>query len=350
MEIALSFEQVQSLIGESLSEGQTHQTITGIASLDEAQPGDLTFLDNLKYQDSVANSKASVVLLPLTYQGTPKLDQAFLRVRYPSQALAKVCGYLEQRTRSRPSPGIHPSAVIDPKAQIDETATIGPLCVVQQHARVGARAVLQSHIFLGSRAFVGDHSWLMPHVTVMDNCHIGERVRLNPGVVIGSEGFGYSTEEGRVIKEPQVGAVTVQDDVEIGANTTIDRARFDQTLLQAGTKIDNLVQIAHNVRIGKNCLIASQAGIAGSTVLEEAVMLGGQAGLTGHVTIGKGAKIAAQAGVANDIKSDSLVTGTPAMPLMLARRIDALKKQLPDLFKRTKKIENFIETLHLKDA
>ena len=174
----------------------------------------------------------------------------------------------------------------------------------------------------------------MPHVTIAAECVVKNRVRLHAGVVVGSDGFGYEFVQGRHEKVPQVGRVVIDDDVEIGANATIDRARFSETVVGEGTKIDNLVQIAHNVVIGKHCLICSQVGISGSTTIEDYVVLGGQAGLAGHLTVGKGSKVDGQSGVNSDLPPGSFVKGTPCLPYTLEQRINVLRKRLPDLFRR----------------
>jgi UDP-3-O-[3-hydroxymyristoyl] glucosamine N-acyltransferase len=229
--------------------------------------------------------------------------------------------------------------VVAPGAQVAASATVGPLCVIEPGAVVGERAHLQAQVFVGRNARIGDDCWLAPGVMLATECVLGRRVRLQAGVVIGSDGFGYEFVKGRHEKVPQVGHVWIGDDVEIGANTTLDRARFSRTEVGEGTKIDNLVQIAHNVVIGKHCLICSQVGISGSTTLEDYVVLGGQAGLGGHITIGKGAKAGGQAGITSDIAPGTFVNGTPAVPFQLERRLAILHQRLPDLFKRVDALE-----------
>jgi UDP-3-O-[3-hydroxymyristoyl] glucosamine N-acyltransferase len=204
---------------------------------------------------------------------------------------------------------------------------------------VGERVHLQAQVFVGRNAVVGDDSWFMPGVVLAAECEVGRRVRLHSGVVIGSDGFGYEFVRGRHEKVPQVGGVVVADDVEIGANSTVDRARFGRTIIGEGTKIDNLVQVAHNVRIGRHCVLCAQTGISGSTVLGDYVVLGGQAGLAGHLTLGKGAKVGGGAGVTTDVSAGGFVNGSPAIPYMLERRIAVLKQRLPDLFRRVDRIE-----------
>jgi UDP-3-O-[3-hydroxymyristoyl] glucosamine N-acyltransferase len=214
---------------------------------------------------------------------------------------------------------------------------------VEDGAVVGERTHLQAQVFNGRAASIGDDCWLMPGVMVATECRLGRRVRLHAGVVIGSDGFGYEFVAGRHEKVPQVGQVVIEDDVEIGANTTIDRARFSRTLIGEGTKIDNLVQIAHNVVIGKHCLICAQAGVSGSTVVGDYVVLGGQAGLAGHITVGRGSKIDGQTGVNSDLEPGSSAKGTPCLPYQLEQRINVLRPRLPELFRRVDALEEQIK-------
>jgi UDP-3-O-[3-hydroxymyristoyl] glucosamine N-acyltransferase len=282
-------------------------------------------------------------LLPEDYAGEPGADQLFVLVEKPSVALARLCQRIERLLWPKPEPGVHPSAVVAPDVKIPASATIGPLCVIESRAVIGERTHLQARAFVGRGARIGEDCWLMPGVTVAAECVVKNRVRLQPGVVIGSDGFGYEFVAGRHEKVPQIGKVTIEDDVEIGANSTIDRARFSQTAIGEGTKIDNLVQIAHNVVIGKHCLICAQAGISGSTTVEDYVIVGGQAGLAGHLTVGKGAKIDGQTGVNSDLAPGSFVKGSPCLPYNLEQRVNVLRKRLPDLFRRVDEIETRLE-------
>jgi len=246
---------------------------------------------------------------------------------------------VEQALWPKPLPGVHPTAVVAPGVVIPESATVGPHCVVEAEATVGERSHLQARVFVGRGAAVGADCWLMPGSTVMAECTLGRRVRLHPGAVIGSDGFGYEFVAGRHEKVPQVGTVELGDDVEIGANTTIDRSRFEKTLVGEGTKIDNLVQVGHNVIIGRHCMICAQAGIAGSCILGDYVILGGQVGLAGHLTVGAQAQVAAQSGVMEDVPVKASVFGSPSQARMLEARILALRNRLPELFKRVDALE-----------
>lgn len=343
MELTLSSADIVGIVQAGQTRGATSATIKGIASLKAAQAGDLSFLGNPKYKPEVTATLASVVLLPLDYAGEPKPGQLFILVEKPSVALAKLCSRIEQLLWPKPAPGIHPSAVIAPGAKIAASATVGPLCVIENDAVVGERSHLQARVFVGRHARIGDDCWLMPGVTLAAECVLKNRVRLQPGVVIGSDGFGYEFNAGRHEKVPQVGMVCIEDDVEIGANSTLDRARFSRTVVGEGTKIDNLVQVAHNVVIGKHCLICAQAGISGSTTVEDYVVVGGQAGLAGHLTVGKGSKIDGQTGVNSDLEPGSFVKGSPCLPYNLEQRVNVLRKRIPELFKRVDALEETLK-------
>jgi UDP-3-O-[3-hydroxymyristoyl] glucosamine N-acyltransferase len=339
MQVTFSIPEIIAITRPTATRGATGAVVRGLASLAAATRGDLTFLGNAKYKSDVGQTQASVVLLPADYTGEPSTDQLFLLVDNPSAALARVCARLEALLWPRPAPGIHPLASVAGDAQVAPSATVGPFCVVESGAIIGEHAHLQAQVFVGRNARIGNDCWLMPGVVLASECVLGERVRLHAGVVVGSDGFGYEFVRGRHEKIPQVGHVVIGNDVEIGANSTLDRARFSRTEVGEGTKIDNLVQIAHNVVIGKHCLLCAQVGISGSTTLQDYVVLGGQAGIAGHITLSKGAKVGGGAGVASDVPAGGFVNGNPAIPYMLERRIAVLSQRLPDLFKRVAALE-----------
>jgi UDP-3-O-[3-hydroxymyristoyl] glucosamine N-acyltransferase len=334
MTLAFSAAELVSILAPRSTRGATSATIRNIAALKDAQAGDLSFLGNPKYKPEVAATRASIVLLPADFEGEPPADQLWLLVDNPSATLATLCARLEAALWPRPAAGIHPSAVVDPSAKVDPSATVGPLCVIEAEASVGPGSVLQAQVFLGRAARVGADCWLMPGAHVATACLIGDRVRLHAGVVVGADGFGYEFQGGRHVKVPQVGCVEIQNDVEVGANSTFDRARFSRTVVGEGTKIDNLVQIAHNVVIGRHCIICAQVGISGSTTLEDYVILGGQAGVAGHLRIGKGAKADGQTGVRTDVEPGVFLKGTPGLPYQLEQRINVLRPRLPELFRK----------------
>jgi len=348
MTLALTIDQLAAITAAQSVEGDAvarARTLAGIAALGDATSTDLSFLANPRYEAEVVASRAGAVLVPVAHAGKPAVGQVFLRVDRPSYALALVCAAIEARLWPRPAAGVHPSASIDSTAQVDPTAYIGPGCTVLAGAQIGPRATIEAQCHLGVGARVGAESWLKPRVTVADYCLVGARCRIQSGAVIGSDGFGYEPVDGRIERIPQVGVVELEDDVEVGANTTLDRARFSRTVVGRGTKIDNLVQIAHNVRIGQQCLIAAQAGVAGSTVLGDGCVLGGQAGVSGHLRLGDRVKLGAQAGLFEDVPADGFMNGTPAMPFGLERRVAVLARRLPDLFKKVDSLAAALDAL-----
>ena len=334
MTTSFTIAELAALTGAEAVEGAIAGPITGVAALAEATSADLSFLGNAKYADAVAASRAGAILVPVAFPGKPANGQAFLRVANPSYALALFCGVLEARLWPRPPAGIHATAVIAASAKVDPSAHVGPLCVVGEGAVLAAGAVLEARCHVGPRASVGADCWLKPGVVVGDYCVLGARCRIQSGAVIGSDGFGYEPVNGEIRRIPQIGNVVLEDDVEVGANSTLDRARFSQTVVGRGTKIDNLVQIAHNVRIGRQCLITAQVGIAGSTTLGDHCVLGGQSGVAGHLTLGDRVKLGAQTGLFEDVPADGFMNGTPAVPFGLERRLVVLSRRLPDLFKK----------------
>lgn len=339
MQVAYTTAEIAALVGAQRTTGTATRPVTDVASLSAAHAGDLSFLGNTKYKGQVPGCAATAVLLPLDYAGEPQSGQVFIFVDNPSVALARVCARIEQALWPKPAPGVHPSAVVAPSARIDATAHVGPLCVIEEGVQIGAGTVLQASVFVGRDARIGEGCFVLPGCVIAAACSLGQRVRLQPGVIIGSDGFGYEYVQGRHEKVPQIGTVVIGDDVEIGANSTLDRARFSRTVVGEGTKIDNLVQIAHNVVIGRHCILCAQVGISGSTTLEDFVILGGQAGLGGHITLGKGSKVGGGAGLTTNVPAGAYVNGTPAIPYMLERRLVVLNQRLPDLFRRVGALE-----------
>jgi len=336
-------KQLSEIFEGATFTGNLDSQINSIASLSEAKECDLSFLGNIKYSSEVALTKASILILPNSYKGDTPATASVFRCENPSILLAKFCAVLEKQMWPEPKRGfIHPSAVVEDSAQVDSTANIGPFCYIGRNAKIGKNSYIESHNHIGANVVIKDNCHLMPRAVVMDYCVLGSFVRLQPGCVIGSDGYGYEYSNGVHHKVPQIGNVVVEDYVEIGANTCIDRARFDKTLIGAGSKLDNLVQIAHNVKVGKLCLIVSQTGISGSTTLGNGCILGGQVGLVGHITLGDGAKVGAQSGVNCDVPSNLYIQGTPALPYMLHSKLDILHEKLPDFFSRLKDIEKHL--------
>ncbi len=343
MAFSFPLSRIRRILGDGAEyDGSYSGEVTGIASLGEAGDGDLSFLGNPRYKAGAATSGASVLLLPRSFSLAPRPGQLLVRVDNPSFALALICREIESDLFPRPQPGVHPTAVVEEGAEIDPAASIGALCFIGAGARIGP-CVLHQQVSVGRHAAVGEGSVLFPRVVIGDFCIVGRRNRISAGAVIGADGYGYEFLEGAHQRVPQVGAVETGDDVDIGANSAIDRARFGATRIGDGSKIDNFVQIAHNVQIGKNCLVVAQVGISGSTVFEDGVVAGGQAGIAGHLRIGAGAQIAGGTKVTTSLEPGAKVRGYPAEPMLLFNRIAVLQRRLPELFKRFDLLEKSLE-------
>jgi UDP-3-O-[3-hydroxymyristoyl] glucosamine N-acyltransferase len=322
----------QTLDGEVL--GDDRCVLTGFAPATTAKAGDLTFAENETYFQAAEKSAAAAILVDKPFTSATKV---VIRVANARVAFAKVLPLFFPEPKF--AAGIHPSAAIAATAQIDPSAHVGPHCLIGDHVRIGPRTVLQGGNHVGANSKLGDDVVLFPNVVLYAGTQVGHRVRVHAGTVIGSDGFGYVLDQGIHRKVPQVGWVVIHDDVEIGANVTIDRGALGPTSIGRGTKIDNLVQIAHNVTIGDHCLVIAQAGIAGSTKLGNYVTLAGQAGIAGHLKIGNKAVIAAQSGVMHDVKDGDKWFGYPAQPDRLMKRQIIAMQQLPDLIRRVRELE-----------
>ena len=335
----MRLRELAELVGATLEEGYADLDITGVASLQEARPGDVTFFGNPRYLSQLRSSVASAAIVPIDC--TEQVEPILLRVPNPSTAFAAVVAAFAPTEIVR-EPGIHPSSVVSPKAQLGQGVSIGPLVVVEQGAVIGEGCVIEAGCLIGQEVRIGACCHLYPNVTIRERCILGDRVILQTGAVIGSCGFGYELHEGRHEKIPQTGIVEIADDVEIGANTTIDRARFGRTVIGKGSKIDNLVQIAHNVQIGMHSIVCSQVGIAGSTRIGSYVTLAGQVGLAGHIEIGDKAVIGAQSGLSKNVPSGSMVIGAPAKPIKEWKQNNFYISQLHKLYERVKELEKLV--------
>lgn len=340
-----SLSEIANLVGGTVV-GDGSVRITGLSGIKEAKSGDLTFLANAKYAPLLEKTEASAVIVS---QEIPAQKFAAIVVENPSLAFSKIAENVFQ-SHGPILKGIHPTAVIGQDVCFGQNVAVGPCAVIEDGVVVGDNTVICGLAHIGRATRIGPDCLIYPHVTIRERITIGQRVIIHSGTVIGSDGFGFANVKGVNVKIPQIGIVEIQDDVEIGANVTIDRARFDKTVIGKGTKIDNLVQIAHNVRIGENCMIVSQVGISGSTVLEDNVVLAGQAGLVGHITIGKNSVVAAKSGVPSSIPADSVYWGFPAKPMAQAKKVNAMVQRLPhyvgiilDLKKRIAELEEHIK-------
>ncbi len=332
-------EIAQMIDGEVCGDGNVK--ITGLNGIREAGSGEITFVANSKYAALLKRTDAAAVIIP------PSLDPPeipSIRVDDPVQAFSILAQKMVGDDQYEIS-GIHPTAVIADDVRIGSDVSIGPQVVVEPGVVIGDRCRIEAGSFVGYKAEVGADGHLLPNVTILSKCRIGSRVKIFSGTVIGADGFGFEVVNGAHQKIPQIGIVIIEDDVEIGSNVTIDRARFNATVIGRGTKIDNLVQIGHNVIIGAHCIVVSQVGISGSTLVGKNSILAGQAGIAGHLTIGANSIVAAQAGVTGSIPENSKVSGYPAKPHVHAKRVNAHVQQLPDYIKRIKALEKKISEL-----
>jgi UDP-3-O-[3-hydroxymyristoyl] glucosamine N-acyltransferase len=330
----VTLQELTSRLGCRL-EGDGRLEVVRVAGLEQAGPGDLTFLANPKYAAALPTTKATAVIVADGVAGAPC---AVLRAPNPYLAFARAAQALLPDTR--PAPGVDPLATVAPDATLGDGVAVGAFAVVGAGARIGARTILHPHVVIGPGAEIGPDCRLHAHVSIRERCRLGARVVVQDGAVVGSDGFGFAQhDDGTHEKIPQTAIVVIEDDVEIGANSTVDRPAVGETRIGPGTKIDNLVQIAHGVALGRNVLIAAQVGIAGSTVIEDSVMLGGQVGVAGHITLGKGSIASAQSGVTNSLAPGAFVTGYPAVPNREWRKASVLFRRLPELKKRVAELE-----------
>ncbi len=332
--MTFTVKELAALSGGELV-GDSTLKITGAASLGEATQGEISFFANRKYVALLRKTRATAVFVPPDF--AEPINAAQIRVSNPTKAFEQVLLKFAPKPITF-TPGIHPSAVVDPSAQLGDRVSIQPLAVIEAGAKIGDDTIIGAGSYVGHETVIGSACHIYPHVTIRERSRIGSRVIIHSGAAIGADGFGFEMIDGRQEKIQQLGIVQIDDDVEIGANTTVDRARFGRTWIQQGVKIDNLVQIAHNVVIGKNTVIAAQTGIAGSVQIGQRVLIGGQAGIIGHIEIGDNTAIGAQSGIPKSI-SGGAWWASPAVPLAEAQRQIAWVHRLGKLFARVKEIE-----------
>ncbi len=330
--------EIAAFIGGEL-QGPAASPITGARPLLTASATDLAFLEKAAGAAWTGSRPAGCLIAPLDAKSALAARAgAVIFIKDPKQAFARVLSKFDKELNPLPQPGIHPSAVVAPGAKLGAGVYIGPHAVVEEAAEIGANAVISAGCYVGAESHIGEGSRLYPNVTVRERCSIGRNVILHPGVVIGSDGYGYINVSGTHQKMPQVGRVVIEDDVEIGANSAIDRAALDATVIGAGSKLDNMVHIAHNVRIGRNCLIMAQAAIAGSVSVGDNAIIGGQAGISDHVTIGKNAVVMAKTGIMADLAAGQVVFGHTGRPRLLAMKVEVLLSKLPEMYHTVQKL------------
>ena len=325
-------------------DGDASLVVTGLNGIKEATSTELTFLANPKYFSLIKETDAPAIIV------APEADvsgKAFIRVKNPSLAFAKAITMFRDEEQLRPK-GIAASAEIAESAQLADNVAVGANVVIEEGAKIGKNTAIFAGCYIGQNVCIGEGCIIYPNVTLRDGVEVCNRVIVQPGAVIGADGYGYEQVDGRHVKIPQIGTVLVEDDVEIGANVTIDRARFGKTIIGKGTKIDNLVHIAHNVTIGENCLLVAQVGISGSVNVEDNVILAGQAGVSGHLTIGANSVAAAQTGIIKSCPPNSKLIGFPARPHADQMRVWGHASKLPEYTKIIKELQQRIEQLEKK--
>jgi len=338
-----TLNEIAKLIdGEVIGNGDI--LINGASGIREAAEGEITFLANSKYSSLMDKTRAAAIITSNDAQATTK---PIIITQNPSLAFIKIISMFTPDDAGHPH-GIDYTVVMGKNVSLGKDVTIGAYSVIGDNVTLGDNVIIYAACYIGHQTKIGAQTLIYPHVSIRERISIGRGVIIHSGAVIGSDGFGFATIKGAHHKIPQVGTVEINDDVEIGANVTIDRARFDKTVIGRGTKIDNLVQIGHNVIIGENSLIVAQVGIAGSAIIGNNVTLGGQVGLVGHITIGDNAIVTGQSGVAKSVPADTMVSGSPARPFMTTQRVNASLQNLPKLFNLVKELKKKIEELEAK--
>jgi UDP-3-O-[3-hydroxymyristoyl] glucosamine N-acyltransferase len=347
MSASISHQRLAELVGGELIQGNPEEVVTGLNSITEAVPGEVTFLGNARYLAALKTTQATAILVSTDF-AEPLDGKALIRVANPTLAFSSVIRHFGPTTRDF-TPGVHPSASVSSKALFDpQKVSIGPGVVIDDDVVIGDGTVIHAGVCIGHGCRIGTDCILHANCTLSDRCVLGHRVIVHSGSVIGSDGFGYEFTKGRHVKIEQVGIVQLDDDVEVGACTSIDRARFGRTWIGAGTKIDNQVQIGHNVITGKHCILVAHVAIAGSTRLGDYVTAAGQVGIGGHLEIASQVTLLARAGVTKSIATPGAYTGFPAKPLMEGRRMVAMQARLPELMDRIKELEKRLVALESK--
>jgi len=348
---SLTVAEIAALVGGQAA-GDVGLVIEAVAEVAHAGPADVASFHNMKYLAAAQASPAGCLLVPAQAKDAACAAKAKIVVEDPQAAFALLLGLVDSARRAKTAPGVSAKASVHAHAKLGANVSVGDFVVVEKGAVVGDGAVLMPQVYVGENARIGANCRLYPQVVVREDCELGDRVVVHSGTIIGADGFGFTTNKktGRHTKIPQIGNVVIGDDVEIGANVTIDRATLGSTVIEPGAQIDNLVQIAHNVRIGRDSVIVSQVGVAGSTTVGRNVILAGQAGVAGHLTIGDGAVVTAQTGVMSDVPPKSVLFGSPGRPHREAFKLQALYGRLPEMLERLKELEKKLGVSGKTDA
>ncbi|MDR1116473.1 MAG: UDP-3-O-(3-hydroxymyristoyl)glucosamine N-acyltransferase [Tannerella sp.] len=323
--------------------GNPTTKVNNFSRIEEGLPGTITFLANPKYEHFIYQTKASIVLVNRDFSPVSTIEPTLIKVANAYTSLAMLLNLVEQAKNRKY--GIDPSAFIAETASIGENCYIGTFTYIGEKTVIGNGCLIYPHTYIGDNVKIGDNTIVYPHVTVYEGCVVGNNCIIHAGAVIGADGFGFAPENGEFKKIAQLGNVILENNVEIGANTTIDRAVMGSTLIRQGVKLDNLIQIAHNVEIGKNTVMASQVGVAGSTKVGSNCMLGGQVGLGGHINIGDNTQVGAQSGIISNVKANARIMGTPAIPLKNYLRSSIIFEKLPEIYQTLNLLQKDLEEL-----
>lgn len=336
---AYTVQELADLV-EGEVDGDPTRSVDGVAPIDRAGPRDITFVVNERYARQLGSRSVGVCLVKPSL-ALPSNGTVFIRVRNPELAFTRLLNLFHPERR--PAPGIHPTALLGEGTKLGDGVWIGPYVTIGENCTIGDRTQIGAHTHIDADVQIGQDCRVGPGCTILHDTVVGDRVRLYTGVRLGVDGFGYTPGAEGLTRIPQVGRCLIGDDVEIGANSTVDRGALGDTVIGRGTKMDNLVHVAHNVRIGEHCIIVAQVGIAGSTSVEDRVQLGGQVGIAGHLTVGAGSRIAAQAGVIGDVPAGGVYSGYPARPHREALRATAGAFRLPEMLRRLARLESRLE-------
>lgn len=342
MQVSFTAEQIATVLNGTI-EGDSSVEVNNFSRIEEGKPGTLTFLANPKYTHYIYTTEASIVLVNNDFKAEQPLRATIIRCANAYAALAMLMDMVE---KSKPQKsGVEPMSYVAEGVTLGDNVYVGGFAYIAENTRIGNNTKIYPQAYIGENVKIGDNTIIYPGVKIYPGCIIGSNCILHAGVVIGSDGFGFAPENGEYKKIPQTGIVIVEDDVEIGANTTIDRAVMDATIIHKGVKLDNLIQIAHNVEIGENTVMAAQVGISGSTKVGKHCMFGGQVGLGGHITIGDNANIGAQSGIISNIEADAKILGSPAIPVKDFFRSSIIFPKLPEIYRQIAQLQKEIEAL-----
>jgi len=342
MQISFTAEQIAQVLNGTI-EGDPHVEVNNFSKIEEGKPGTLTFLANPKYTHYIYETKASIVLVNNDFVAEQPIQTTLIRCQNAYAALAILLDMVE---KSQPKKiGIEPMSYISEKATLGTDVYVGAFAYIADHARIGNGTKIYPQSYIGDGVIVGENTIIYPGAKIYPGCRIGSNCIIHSGAVVGADGFGFAPEDGVYKKIPQLGIVIIEDDVEVGANTTIDRAVMDATVIHKGVKLDNLIQIAHNVEVGENTVMAAQVGISGSTKVGKNCMFGGQVGLGGHITVNDGANIGAQSGIISNVEENAKIIGSPAIPVRDFFRSSVVFPKLPEIYRQINQLQKELEKL-----